>query len=63
MHTNRSEPRKAQVSKQKQMAISKKVLGRLMSRHGRAWHKMPEAQKAPLIRAEAMVVMARMGVL
>lgn len=52
-----------QVSKQKQMAISKKVLGRLLNRHGRAWHKMPEAQKAPLIRAEALVVMARMGVM
>jgi len=63
MHTNRSEPLKALVSKQKQMAISKKVLGRLLNRHGRAWHKMPEAQKAPLIRAEALVVMARMGVM
>lgn len=52
-----------QVSEQKQAAISKKVLGRLLSRHGRGWYKLSEAEQAPLIRAEALVVMARMGVL
>lgn len=46
------------VSKQKQAAISKKVLGRLLSRHGRAWYKMSAAEQAPLIRAEALIVMA-----
>lgn len=49
------------VSKQKQAAISKKVLGRLLSRHGRAWYKLTEAEQAPLVKAEALVVMARMG--
>lgn len=52
-----------QLSKQKQAAISKKVLGRLLSRHGRSWYKLSEAEQVPLIQAEALVVMGRMGVL
>lgn len=52
-----------QVSKSKQDAVSKKTLNRLLSKFGKAWYSMPEAEKAPLIRAEALVVMARMGVL
>lgn len=52
-----------QVSKQKQTAISEKTLNRLLSKFGKAWYSMSPAEQAPLIRAEALVVMARMGVL
>lgn len=52
-----------QVTKSKQKAISKKTLDCLLAEHGPAWHKMKPEQQAPLIRAEALVVMARMGVL
>lgn len=52
-----------QVSKQRQAAISHKTLNRLLSKYGRKWHSMSPAEQAPLIRAEALVVMARMGVL
>lgn len=43
--------------------VSKKTLNRLLSKFGKAWYSMPAADQAPLIRAEALVVMARMGVL